>query len=57
MNAAPLTAYELRENAALKWIDTLTPEEKELFRIAEDVSGYGDMSKSARGMFDELYRE
>jgi hypothetical protein len=57
VNAAPLTAYELRENAALKWIDTLTPEEKELFRIAEDVSGYGDMSKSARGMFDELYPE
>jgi len=57
VNAAPLTAFELRENAALKWTDTLTPEQKEFLRIGEDIAGYSDMSKSAKGKFDELYPE
>jgi hypothetical protein len=57
VNAAPLTAFELRENAALKWVDTLTPEQREFLRIGEDIAGYSDMPRSAKGKFDELYPE
>jgi hypothetical protein len=57
INAAPLTAFELRENAATKWMDTLNPDQRAMMNIAEGTVGYSEMSKGAKGLFDELYPE
>jgi len=57
INAAPLTAFELRENAATKWMDTLNPEQRAMMNIAEGTVGYSDMPRAAKGLFDDLYPE
>ena len=57
INAAPLTAFELRENAATKWMDTLNPDQRAMMNIAEGTVGYSEMPKAAKGLFDDLYPE